>query len=325
MAPGSGDPLGPPRRALVLGDLMLDVVTEGEANRLSPEAPVPVVLQNRRHHTAGGAGNAAANLAMLGDQVTLVASVGPDAEGEQLRTALTGLGVLTCGLVTGTGPTICKHRVVANGQQLVRLDVEDAQLCGPETIEACLEQVRTALGSVDVVLISDYAKGVCTPQLCAEVIRMAQIAGTPVVVDPKGTDYQRYRGATLITPNLEELRRATPASLATLQDRALHLVAALGSAVLVTRSAEGMSLFDGHAPQMHLPTQARTVYDVTGAGDTVASVIAAFLARGMNLDRACRIANACAGVVVGRRGTSPITREELTAIWAGLPELEPVR
>ncbi|MBT0769462.1 bifunctional hydroxymethylpyrimidine kinase/phosphomethylpyrimidine kinase [Kineosporia sp. J2-2] len=307
-----------PRRALVVGDVMLDVFTEGQASRLSPEAPVPVVLQDRRSCTAGGAGNAAVNLAMLGDEVCLVAAVGADAEGELVRESLAGRGVDVSGLHTGPGPTTSKHRVVARGQQLVRLDVEDPSLIDDDVRRACLDEVRARVESVDVVMISDYAKGMCRAELCSEVIRIANIAGVPVVVDPKGTDYGRYRGATLITPNLDELAAATGEHHTTLHDRARELVDLLGCAVLVTRSAEGMSLFDGFSPEVHLPTQARTVYDVTGAGDTVASVIAAFLARGLSLDRACAVANACAGVVVGRRGTSPITREELLEAWDGL-------
>ncbi|MCE0537723.1 PfkB family carbohydrate kinase [Kineosporia rhizophila] len=307
-----------PHRALVVGDLMLDVFSEGHAGRLSPEAPVPVVLQSTRVYTPGGAGNAAANLAALGDEVTLVAAVGDDPEGLRLRAGLNAAGVKDQALITGNGPTTCKHRVIANGQQVVRLDVE--QPAEPELTAACLDQVRRSIGAVDVVLISDYAKGLCTPEVCAEVVRLARALRIPVVVDPKGVDYSRYRGAKLITPNLAELNQATPANLSTLQQKALALVDSLGSAVLVTRSADGMSLFDGHFPELHLPTQARTVLDVTGAGDTVASIVGALLGRGLPLKDACRVANACAGVVVGRRGTSPITSGELLEVWeAELP------
>ncbi|GAB3248453.1 bifunctional heptose 7-phosphate kinase/heptose 1-phosphate adenyltransferase [Kineosporia babensis] len=300
-----------PRRALVVGDLMLDTFTEGEASRLSPEAPVPIVLERNRTHTPGGAGNAAMNLAALGESVSLVGAVGPDTAGERLRDLLTAGGVDCSAVVIGEGPTTSKHRILAGGQQLLRLDQEPPATVRPELVRGCLNQVRRQIEAADIVLLSDYAKGLCNAYLCAEVIRMAAAAEIPIVVDPKGTHYRRYRGATLITPNLGELRRATPKG--SLQEQALGLVRHLGCAVLVTRGAEGMSLFDGRSAEFHLPAQALEVADVTGAGDTVAAVVAACLARGLDLRQACQIANAGAGIVVGRRGTTPITREELTA------------
>jgi rfaE bifunctional protein kinase chain/domain len=300
------------KRALVVGDLMLDVFTQGEASRLSPEAPVPVVLQQQCRRAAGGAGNAAANLALLGDHVSVVAAVGNDQEGRQLRSILDGHGVDTSAVLMAPGTTPQKHRVVANGQHLVRLDVEDPELVSPEVAAACAEQARKLVSSVDVVLISDYGKGICTPDLCAEVIHQAGIAGVPVVVDPKGTNYERYRGAAVITPNLAELYVATGAG--PVQQRARSLAHSLASAVLVTRGADGMSLFTAEGPELHLPTQAKTVRDVTGAGDTVASVLAAGLAREISLGEVCRIANACAGVTVGQLGTAPITKSALRKI-----------
>ena len=301
------------RRALVVGDVMLDVVTEGPVLRLSPEAAVPVVLQQQRRHTAGGAGNAAMNLAELGDSVSVIAVVGDDLEGCTLRSLLDDHGVDTAALVTTPGATTVKHRVVSDGRHLLRLDAEDPSLVGPDVVNACREQVRRLVPSVDVVLISDYAKGVCAPDVCEEVIGQARRAGIPVVVDPKGADYLRYRGATVITPNLDELAKVTVRG--SVPERALDLMNRLVCAVLVTQGADGMSLFTAEgSPPAHLATQARTVLDVTGAGDTVASVLAACLARGISMDDACRIANACAGVVVERPGTTCIGREEWLSI-----------
>ncbi len=309
-------PWGRGLRVLVVGDLMVDVLSEGEVHRLSPEAPAPVVLQRNRSHTPGGAGNAAMNLAGLGETVLLMAAVGNDAEGVLVKDLLADHGVDTRSVMVTSSVTTQKHRVMAGGRQLVRLDVEG------DPPNMALESVRDLVRSVDVVLLSDYAKGVCTAELCREVIAGAQNAGIPVVVDPKGADYERYRGASLITPNLGELRAATHSS--SMEDQARELVNRLACAVLVTRGADGMTLFDGQAPPYHLPAQAPIVCDVTGAGDTVAAVMAACLARQMPIRQACQVANVCAGVVVGRRGTSTISLDELTlpvrdAGWPGIP------
>lgn len=306
------------RRALVVGDVMLDVFTEGEASRLSPEAPVPVVRRTRRRVTCGGAGNSAANIAAAGDRVALVGVVGADVEGDELIRELQAHGIDVDGVVTVATPTTSKHRVLANGQQLVRLDVESEPALPEDVEQACLDACRRVIDEVDVVLISDYAKGVCTPRLCGELIEMTQLRNLPVVVDPKGVDFARYRGATLITPNVQELRVSARRPGQLIEVMAEDLRQELAASVLLTRSADGMSLFQHGEPAVHLPTEARDVFDVTGAGDTVASMVAVLLARGWALEPACRLANRCAGIVVGRVGTSPITRDEFLGLLGEL-------
>ncbi len=299
------------RRVLVVGDAMLDRYWFGAVDRISPEAPVPVVRVNREEERLGGAANVAMNVTRLGAQCTLLTVVGDDPAGQRLRELLAEQGVAT---VVGTDAqlrTVVKLRVIGRSQQLLRVDFENQP--DHEVLQQMLADYRRLLGQHDVVLLSDYGKGGLTH--VGEMIELARAAGKPVLVDPKGSDFSRYAGATAITPNRAELAAVVGAwhGEADLASRSTALRASLGlAALLVTRSEEGISLFDD-AGHLHLPTTAREVFDVTGAGDTVIASLAALLACGMPLREAAAQANRAAGIVVSRFGTAAVTLAELAA------------
>lgn len=309
------------RRALVLGDLMLDEYVWGEVCRISPEAPVPVVEVKRRTHTPGGASNTAANVIALGGAAVLFGVVGRDEQATHLRDALVCSGIDVCGVrVDPSRATTTKTRIVAHSQQMVRMDCEQrTPLSGPLEQEL-LHAIADFLPQADVCIISDYAKGVVSPSLARQVIRMARQAGKPTIVDPKGTDYSKYRGATLVKPNVHEAEHCVKQeitgeeSLLEVGGQLLDLLS--DSAVLITRGARGMSLFRHEREPMHVPALARNVFDVTGAGDTVASTLALALAAGGTLDQAVLLANQAASIVVGKVGTATVTFDELLAAVA---------
>jgi D-beta-D-heptose 7-phosphate kinase/D-beta-D-heptose 1-phosphate adenosyltransferase len=311
------------REATVLsvGDVMLDEYVSGEVDRISPEAPVPVVAVEHRTHVAGGAANAAAGIVALGGRALLGGIAGADLPGDHVRQAIADAGIEVDGLlVDESRPTTTKTRVIARGQQVVRADREDASPIGAELERAVLAWAARRMPESDSVLISDYAKGVITPTLAQGVIELAQSAGKPVIVDPKGLDYEKYRGATVATPNAHDAGRSANVHVHGYDDlveaaRRLREVCA-GVALLVTRGAEGMTLFADGAP-VDIATEARSVYDVTGAGDTVVAVLAAALGRGVGLEDAVRLANAAAGIVVGKAGTATVGLDELSARFAG--------
>ncbi len=302
---------------LVLGDVMLDEYIWGEVRRISPEAPVPVVEVKRRTFIPGGAANTAANIAALGGRPVLVSVVGPDHAASRLREELARTGADADGLcVDAARPTTTKSRIVAHNQQVgPRLDVEDRSPVPPGVEDALLAAVQRHLPRVDACIISDYAKGVVAPRVARELIRLARQAGRPVVVDPKGADYSKYRGATVVKPNLHEAERSAKVEITdetTLYEAAGRLIELLdGSAVLVTRGAEGMSLFRPGTAAWHVPAVVRQVFDVTGAGDTVAGTLAMGLAARGTLEQAIELANWAASIVVGKVGTATVTCEEL--------------
>lgn len=302
--------------ALVIGDLMLDRYLWGEVERISPEAPVPVVLLKEETECAGGSANVAANLVGLGVATRLVGFVGKDDNGTRLQRAIAALGVDTQGLVQAEQhPTIAKTRILGGHQQMMRVDRESRSAYSTRDMQALLDVVRVQLSAQPaVVVLSDYAKGVLTPELCQAAIAEAKARNIPVLVDPKGRDYAKYRGATALTPNKRETAdacrveaRDTEALLA----GATKLRAELQLDFLaVTRSEEGISLIeDGHS--LHIPAAARQVFDVSGAGDTVIATLAAGLIAGLDRRAALHLANLAAGVVVGKVGTAPISRAEL--------------
>ena len=297
-------------QVLVLGDLMLDRYWQGSATRISPEAPVPVVHIKSSEERAGGAGNVALNIAALGGRVTLMGYCGQDEAGDSLLGLLQRAGIHCAVLRQDRFPTITKLRVLSRHQQLIRLDFEDSFHGlddGP-----LLSMFQERLAEADVVVLSDYGKGSLTA--AAELIRRCRAAGKPVLVDPKGNDFEKYRQADLITPNLGEFESvAGPCrELADLEEKAAHWLQALElGALLITRGDQGMSLFRPEALPLHLPAKAKEVFDVTGAGDTVISVLAAALAAGSALADATILANLAAGIVVGKLGTACVNREEL--------------
>ncbi|HUC10167.1 MAG TPA: D-glycero-beta-D-manno-heptose-7-phosphate kinase [Stellaceae bacterium] len=299
----------------VIGDVMLDRFIYGDVERISPEAPIPVMRVDRTDEMLGGAGNVAANIASLGAHVRLVGLVGEDEAGAAVRRLVGDLSRSTATLVgRESGPTTIKTRVVARRQQVIRLDCEHIARLSPREEDAVMAAIDTAIGAADLLLLSDYGKGLLLGETAAKTIRMARERGKPVIVDPKGRDYSCYREASLITPNMSELHHATGLAVESDQDviaaaRALMRAHAIG-AIIVTRGAQGMSIVTETAAT-HLPTVARAVFDVSGAGDTVAASIACAVAIGMDLEEAARLANAAAGIVVAKLGTSQVTPAEL--------------
>ena len=303
-------------RLVIVGDVMLDRYWHGSTNRISPEAPVPVVKVENDEFRAGGAGNVALNAAELGAHTALVALVGRDEAAQKLRQRLEA-GKVTCHLLEAPDhPTITKLRIISRHQQLIRLDFEDNfAVLESAGIEQAFED---ALPGAGAVVLSDYGKG--TLAQVGSMIRVARERRVPVVVDPKGTDFGRYCGATVITPNLSEFEAVVGhcGSEDILRERGESLRAALDlEAVLVTRSERGMTLLQKGQPALDLPTQARDVFDVTGAGDTVVAVLGAGLACGLSLAEATAVANVAAGIVVAKLGTATVSPAELSAALRG--------
>lgn len=298
-------------RLLVVGDVMLDRYWFGDVSRISPEAPVPVVKVERTEDRPGGAANVARNVAALGAQVGLLSVVGDDEPGTTLARLIDDVGIRAGLHVDPAISTTVKLRVIGRQQQLLRIDFETAP--SHEVLRAKLAEFESRLADCDVVVLSDYGKGGLAH--IGEMIRMARDAGKKILVDPKGDDYSKYAGATIITPNRAELREVVGRwkDDVELQQKAETLRTELGlEALLVTRSEEGMSLF--HAGGMvHEKAVAREVFDVSGAGDTVIATLAVMLAHGSDWAEAIHVANVAAGVVVGKLGTAVVTRDELEA------------
>ncbi|HEV3240728.1 MAG TPA: D-glycero-beta-D-manno-heptose-7-phosphate kinase [Casimicrobiaceae bacterium] len=296
-------------RLLVVGDVMLDRYWFGEVERISPEAPVPVVKIARNEERPGGAANVARNAAALGAQVTLISVVGEDEAGRILEQLLAGEGVRTSLHRDAAVPTTVKLRVIGRQQQLLRIDFETAP--SHEILATKLADYERVLPEFDAVVLSDYGKGGLAH--IERMIERAKARGTPVLVDPKGEEYGRYRGATLLTPNRTEFRDVAGRwrSEAELASKAQQLRAELAlEALLITRAEEGMSLYTD-AGAVNFPAQAREVFDVSGAGDTVIATLGALLGAGADLITAVHIANQAAGVVVGKLGTAVVNPDEL--------------
>lgn len=306
------------QHALVIGDLMLDRYLIGEVERISPEAPVPVVLLKQQNERAGGAANVAANLAGLGIKTEMAGVIGNDAEGSTLKQMLSALHIGTNAIVqSALRPTVTKTRILGGHQQMMRLDQESQSAFNQEETEALLHRIEEALTSHPaIVILSDYAKGVLSEQVCRTVIVQARMLGIPVLVDPKGWDYTKYRGATALTPNKKETAEACGVNASdqvALMQGATKLRDQLGLEFLaVTRGEEGISLLEGDVTH-HIPATAKQVFDVSGAGDTVIATLAAGLMHGLNHQQAFTLANLAAGIVVGKVGTVPVQREELLA------------
>ena len=302
-------------RVLVVGDAMLDRYWFGAVDRISPEAPVPVVRVTREEERLGGAANVALNVKTLGAQATLLTVVGDDEPARKLRQLLEQEGVTA---LLGSDPqlyTIVKLRVIGRAQQLLRVDFENQP--DHEILASLLSDYERVLPAHVVVLFSDYGKGGLTH--IPRMIELARAAGKPVLIDPKGSDYSRYAGATVITPNRTELAQVIGAwsSEAQLVERAQALRKEHRlDGLMLTRSEDGMSLFDGDTRDgghTRVPAQAREVFDVTGAGDTVIATLAAMLACGLSLREAMPLANRAGGIVVGKFGTASVSYEELFA------------
>ncbi|ELU1437635.1 bifunctional D-glycero-beta-D-manno-heptose-7-phosphate kinase/D-glycero-beta-D-manno-heptose 1-phosphate adenylyltransferase HldE [Providencia alcalifaciens] len=295
---------------LVVGDVMLDRYWHGPANRISPEAPVPVVKVTMVEERPGGAANVAMNIASLGANSRLVGLTGIDDAAKALTENLNAVQVRCDFVAIPTHPTITKLRVLSRNQQLIRLDFEE----GFDNVDAqpMLERIEQALPHIGALVLSDYAKGALTH--VEKMIALANKAGVPVLIDPKGNNFERYRGATLLTPNMSEFEAIVGPckNNQDVEEKGMKLLQSLDlTALLITRSEQGMSLIRRDEAPLHLPTQAQEVFDVTGAGDTVIGVLAASIASGLPLHEACALANAAAGVVVGKLGTSTVSPIEL--------------
>ncbi|WP_421740031.1 D-glycero-beta-D-manno-heptose-7-phosphate kinase [Caulobacter sp.] len=305
------------KTVLVLGDVMLDRFIYGAVDRISPEAPVPVIAVERETAMLGGAGNVARNVAALGGKAVLIGLIGDDEAGRALAAMIAEEAGIEARLVTDTARrTTEKVRYISGSHQMLRVDREDR---GPAEATTLLAAFNQRLAAADVVVLSDYAKGVLTPQVVREAIDAARAAGKPVIVDPKSRDFARYDGATLIKPNRKEAAEATGITDASDEaseeaGAAILAMAPTLRAALVTRGGAGMTLSVRGEPAVHIPASAVEVFDVSGAGDTVAATLALAVAAGAPLALAARLANLAAGLVVAKLGTDVVTAHELTAL-----------
>jgi D-beta-D-heptose 7-phosphate kinase/D-beta-D-heptose 1-phosphate adenosyltransferase len=303
-------------KVLVVGDLMLDRYILGEVERISPEAPVPVLRHAQHYERAGGAANVAMNLAGLGCHAVLAGFWGDDPDRAVLSALVEAADIDVVGVVTTKLPTISKTRIVGRQQQLLRLDIESKDAPGEEDQQRLRERAVQLVGKVHAIVLSDYAKGAVTGELCAAVIAAAQAAGVPVLVDPKTPDFGKYAGATMVCPNLHELAAATGVASHKLTEllaageveREKHALTYL----TVTMSEKGIRVLWDRGTYVS-PARAREVFDVSGAGDTVIATLAAALAGGLKIETAVELANLAAGIVVGKMGTVPIAAHELVS------------
>ena len=299
-------------RILVIGDVMLDRYWWGTVNRISPEAPVPIVRLDKSTSAAGGAANVALNIAGLGAKPILVGVVGDDQDADVLSANLTNVGVNTAGLIRSSDrPTSVKTRIIAHSQQVVRVDYETSLSLNKNDEDRVWSTVSDLIPSVDVVVVSDYAKGLLTTNLLRRLIDAANRAGQKIFVDPKGKDYSKYRGASLITPNRKEAAEACNFE-ESMSDLVNHSGEKLLSdlsleMLLITEGEHGMTIFRRGTPPVHIETAAKEIYDVTGAGDTVIASLAVASAVGYNFLDAAKIANVAAGIVVEQVGTTAVT------------------
>jgi D-beta-D-heptose 7-phosphate kinase/D-beta-D-heptose 1-phosphate adenosyltransferase len=315
--------LGKPR-VLVIGDLILDRYVSGEVDRISPEAPIPVLNATKQLDKLGGAGNVAANLRAMEAEVEIVGVSGDDSRGRRMVGMLEELGVETSGCVFDSSrPTTEKTRMVSGVQQVLRVDWETTKAIDDELARRIVLDLPERVKRADVVVISDYGKGLLTRIVLGGALQIARAQGVPVLVDPKGTDYARYKGATLITPNRKEAEEALGRKLGDLRDlpaaaQELIKTSDLGAAV-ITLGAQGMYLMAQDGQSIHVPTVAREVFDVTGAGDTVIAHLALALGAKLGLVESVHLANHAAGIVVGKPGAASVTRREL---WESLDQHE---
>ncbi len=313
---------------LCIGDLMLDRFTYGDAARISPEAPIPVVRQQRVIQTLGGVGNAARNIQDIGAKAHIIAVTGVDMASSDIHEIMAEAHMDESGIFSDPSrKTSEKIRIIARQQQMLRLDIEDTADISDALTQKVKAGVDEGLKSANAVIISDYGKGLLTKEVITYVIEKARAANIPVLVDPKGADYAKYKGATLVTPNLAELSLATGndgiKNDAEVSEAAQKLIEQCGlRAVIATRSKDGMSVIEKGEADIHLPTRAREVFDVSGAGDTVIAVMALGLAAGLNMHDAAFMANAAGGVVVAKLGTATLTKEELSRAMASSGTLE---
>ncbi|MBM4277105.1 MAG: D-glycero-beta-D-manno-heptose-7-phosphate kinase [Deltaproteobacteria bacterium] len=306
-------------RILVLGDIMLDRFIWGDVSRISPEAPVPVVVVEKETFLLGGAANVVNNIHSLGGKASLCGVIGDDEMGQKVLKRLSEMGIERSGVsIEPARQTTVKTRIIAHHQQLVRIDRETTRHPKLSTIRSLSEYLKRNIKSFDGVILSDYGKGLLTRGLVQDVIREARQTGKFVMVDPKIKNFFFYRGATVVTPNTGEASSASRISItdeASLNRAGRILLKRLKcEALVITRGEDGMAIFEPHQKPCLVPTEAREVYDVTGAGDTVIGTMALALGAGAGIRRAAELANHAAGIVVGKVGTATIDQEELTTV-----------
>ena len=315
----------PTRNIMVVGDIMLDEYLWGNVRGISPEAPVPVVEIHHQTYALGGAGNVAANLSSLGGNVWIAGVVGTDIQAAKLHELFSQTSRISAHLFPCPDrPTTTKTRILAHSQQMLRTDREERHVISAEAEANILNFVQEHLHILHICVLSDYNKGVLTDTLIKSIIALCQKANIPVIVDPKGIRYSRYHGATVVTPNTNEANTAANNSdgSMSLAKVAAYLLEEIGNgSLLITRGAQGMSLYAPNTPSVHIPAQARNIYDVTGAGDTVVAVLALLLSTELDMTSAAKIANYAAGVVVGKVGTASVTINELAEAFQGNWEL----
>jgi D-glycero-beta-D-manno-heptose-7-phosphate kinase len=305
------------QRVVVLGDAMLDIYLTGDADRISPEAPVPVVTVAHRRYALGGAGNVAANVAAIGAECRLIAGAGDDTRGDQLRAELLRANLNGKFVVTTAGrPTTAKTRVMARGQQIVRIDEEVDDPLSPSDLEKLAQALRTGLADADALILEDYNKGVLEPPLIQESLVLARRRGIPVVVDPKYKNFFAYGGATVFKPNRRELEQAMGAAMDLDHPDALpQAVDRLAvDNLLLTVGAQGMALVTKDKSLIRIPTMAREVYDVSGAGDTVTAWMGTALAAGASVIEAAYLANYAAGIEVSKAGVATVSPAEVLEV-----------
>ena len=303
---------------LCIGDVMMDRFVYGGVERISPEAPIPVFLVSREKHMLGGAGNVVANVKALGGNAVLLAVVGDDVNGREVRAQLEMQGIGAALEIAADRFTTVKSRFVSGGQQMLRVDREKTQAIPADVETKILQTAEQAMQTAGAVILSDYGKGMLTDRVVQGIIAIAQKQGKPVIVDPKGRDFARYRGATIVTPNRKELETATGMPTATDDDvraAAMKIMMDCGiDAVMATRSQDGMSVITRDADPLHIPANVREVFDVSGAGDTVVATFALALAAGVGMDHAAQLANIAAGIVVGKTGTATARPDEMLQV-----------
>ena len=306
-------------RILVVGDIMLDRFIWGDVSRISPEAPVPVVVVDKETFLLGGAANVVNNIYSLGGKASLCGVIGDDEMGQKVIQRLSEMGIERSGISIEPGrQTTVKTRIIAHHQQLVRIDRETTQHPKVSTLRSLSEYLKRNIKSFDGVILSDYGKGLLTRGVVRDVIRKARQTGKLVMVDPKIKNFFFYREATVVTPNTTEASSASRISItdeASLNRAGRNLLKRLRcDALVITRGEDGMAIFEPHQKPFLVPTEAREVYDVTGAGDTVIGTMALALGAGASIRRATELANHAAGIVVGKVGTATVDQEELTSV-----------
>ncbi len=317
----------PEGRVLCIGDVMLDRFISGDVERISPEAPIPVLRIDNERTMLGGAGNVACNISSLGGSVSLISVVGEDQAGQDVEDLLKNVAGLDINLIVEPERlTTQKSRFVSGNQQMLRADKETTEAVSEDVSRILLEIAEEELAECGAMMLSDYGKGLLTNEVLNQLIALARSQNKPVIVDPKGNDYSCYAGATLVTPNRRELELASGCPTKTDQDiidAATHLMQQTKvEGVLATRSGDGMSLIQNSQPAWHLPAEARAVYDVSGAGDTVCAAMSLSLACGGEVHDAARLANAAAGLVVAKAGTATVHIQELVNMLAAHPVMD---